>query len=119
MFGTTEPDGKVITIFFLTASQKITVKTAIGASLLQVAQEHGLDIEGACEGNMACATCHMIFDRKDFAALPALSNEEEEMLDLAVGLKVTSRLGCQIIVKPEMEGWVIKIPSETGAILGF
>lgn len=67
---------------------------------------------------MACATCHMIFGRDEFCTLPGVSDEEAEMLDLAIGLKPTSRLGCQVIVTEAMQGWRIWLAEEAGA-LGF
>ena len=103
-----KPDGKML-----------DVETESGASVLQVAQEIGLDIEGACEGNMACSTCHIIVDKEHFKALAVASEEEEEMLDLAMGLKATSRLGCQVIVDERLSGAVLAIPKSTRNMLGL
>ncbi|GHF27537.1 2Fe-2S ferredoxin [Kordiimonas sediminis] len=100
-------------------SDELVTTTAPGVSLLQLAQEEGLDIEGACEGNMACSTCHMIIDREHFAQLPEASEEEEEMLDLAPGLTSTSRLGCQVIVSEDMDGMRVKLPKESRNMMGF
>lgn len=90
-----------------------------GTSLLTLAQNNDIDIEGACEGNMACSTCHMILSPKDYAALGEPIEEEEEMLDLAFGLTATSRLGCQINLTPEMEGMVIRLPKASRNMMGF
>ncbi len=105
-------------VFKTAAGEETPVEAEIGQSLLLVAQAAGLDVEGACEGNMACATCHMIFDGEPYAQLPAASEEEEEMLDIAVGLTPTSRLGCQVVVREDMAGWVVMLPETSGA-LGF
>lgn len=64
-----------------------------GQNLLDVAHKHGVDLEGACDGACACSTCHVILDHDVYDALPAPSDEEEDMLDLAFGLTETSRLG--------------------------
>jgi len=90
-----------------------------GMTILQLAQESGLDIEGACEGNMACSTCHIIVDKEFFRLLPEASDEEEDMLDLASGLKATSRLGCQLELEPSLDGLRLYIPAESRNMLGL
>ncbi len=59
------------------------------------------------------AQCHMIFDKKTFDSLPKKEEEEEDMLDLALGLTDTSRLGCQVICTAQMDGITICLPKET------
>ncbi|CAN0222621.1 unnamed protein product [Ectocarpus sp. 6 AP-2014] len=81
-----------------------------GMNLMRVAHKHGIDLEGACEGVCACSTCHVIMSNEVFDQLPEASEDEEDMLDLAFGLSETSRLGCQVIVTPEMDGIVVKLP---------
>ena len=93
-------------------SEKI-VEAENGLSLLEVAHKNGIDLEGACEGSLACSTCHLIVEKKFFETLPEPSEEEEDMLDLAWGLTHTSRLGCQIIVNESLEGMKVKVPSGT------
>ena len=93
-------------------SEKI-VEVENGLSLLEVAHSNGIDLEGACEGSLACSTCHLIIDKSFFDKLPDPSEEEEDMLDLAWGLTHTSRLGCQIIVNDSLDGMKVKIPSGT------
>ena len=85
---------------------------AIGDSLLDVAHENGIDIEGACEGECACSTCHVILEDELFADLPEMSEAEEDMLDLAAGLTDTSRLACQVHVDAGFEGAVVRLPDE-------
>lgn len=89
------------------------VDAPIGHSLLQIAWDNGLDVEGACEGAMACSTCHVIVDPDWFARLDPPSEDEEDMLDLAPGLKPTSRLGCQIVVTEAMDGLKVSLPTAT------
>lgn len=98
---------------------ELVVNTEPGVSVLQVAQEQGLNIEGACEGNMACSTCHVIVDKEHFTKISSATDEEEEMLDLAAGLKATSRLGCQVIVDKNLDGAVLTLPKTTKNMLGF
>lgn len=83
-----------------------------GKTLLEVAIENDLDVEGACEGSLACSTCHMIFQKNVFEQLDPASEEEMDLLDLAVGLESTSRLGCQITVDQRLEGAVIRLPED-------
>ena len=69
-------------------------------------------LTGACEGTLACSTCHLLFKPSDYEKIPELPTDEElDMLDLAYGLTDTSRLGCQVIVTKEMEGWEMVVPS--------
>ena len=81
-----------------------------GLSIMEVARMHDLDLEGACEGSLACATCHVIVEPDDFDRLDVASAEEEDMLDLAVGLEPTSRLGCQIRLTEELDGLRVRLP---------
>ena len=90
-----------------------TIEAENGLSLLEVAHNTGIDLEGACEGALACSTCHIIVEKNFFDNLPEPSEEEEDMLDLAFGLTHTSRLGCQIIINEKLEGMKVRIPSGT------
>lgn len=83
-----------------------------GARLLEVAQNDGQPLEGTCEGQISCSTCHVIVDAADFARLPPASEEEEDMLDLAMGAVRTSRLACQIELTPELDGLTVRMPPE-------
>lgn len=87
------------------------VEAPLGKTILEIAQNNGLDLEGACEGSLACSTCHLIISDEDFERLQDPSDDEEDMLDLAYGLQPTSRLGCQIIMSEELDGMVVKLPS--------
>lgn len=89
------------------------VEAPLGHSLLQIAWDNKIDIEGACEGAMACSTCHVIVEREWFERLEEASEDEEDMLDLAFGLTPTSRLGCQIIITEALDGLVVNLPSQT------
>ena len=84
-----------------------------GLSVLEIAHKHGVDIEGACEGSLACSTCHVIVDAAWFEGLAKPTEDEEDMLDLAFGLERTSRLGCQIVMSDALDGLVVRLPAST------
>ncbi len=94
------------------------VEAPLGLSVLEIAHKHGIDIEGACEGSLACSTCHVIVDPEWFGKLTPPTEDEEDMLDLAFDLQETSRLGCQIITTEELDGLVVKLPKGTRNALG-
>lgn len=89
------------------------VEAPTGLSVLEIAHRHGIDLEGACEGSLACSTCHVIVDSSWYDLLKDPEEEEEDMLDLAFGLTSTSRLGCQIIMSEELDGLVVRLPAAT------
>ncbi|GMN52932.1 hypothetical protein TIFTF001_022076 [Ficus carica] len=90
------------------------IKVPIGMSMLEAAHQNDIELEGACEGSLACSTCHVILmDVKYYNKLEEPTDEENDMLDLAFGLTETSRLGCQIIAKPELDGIRLAIPAAT------
>jgi ferredoxin-2, mitochondrial len=85
-----------------------------GDNLLDIAQAHDLEMEGACGGSCACSTCHVIVtDQKYYDQMPEPDDDENDMLDLAFGLTETSRLGCQVKMTKELDGMVVKLPSMT------
>jgi 2Fe-2S ferredoxin len=86
------------------------VDAPVGLSVLEVAHKHGVDIEGACEGSLACSTCHVIVDPAWIGKLAPPTEDEEDMLDLAFGLEETSRLGCQIVISEALDGLVVRLP---------
>lgn len=90
---------------------KTTIHARSGVSLLEIAHTNNISLEGACEGSLACATCHVVVDEQWFNKLPKAQEEEEDMLDLAFNLTKTSRLGCQIIMSPELDGLTVTLPS--------
>ena len=94
------------------------VEAPVGLSMLEVAHRNGIDIEGACEGSLACSTCHVIVDPADYDRLEEVSEDEEDMLDLAFGLTKTSRLGCQIVMTEELDGLTVRLPAGTNNMMG-
>ena len=100
-------------------SKKWRCEANEGDNLLSIAHNNDIDIEGACEGNMACSTCHVIVDKGYFDKLTPAIEDEEEMLDLAVDLHATSRLGCQIIMTKELDGLLVKLPHGATNMMGF
>ncbi len=96
---------------------RVEIDAPEGLSLLEIARKHDIDIEGACEGSLACSTCHVIVDPDDFERLEEPTEDEEDMLDLAFGLTRTSRLGCQIVLTEELDGLTVTLPVETRNLL--
>ena len=94
------------------------VRANPGDRLLEVAQNDGQPLEGTCEGQMACSTCHVIVAADWFDKLPKAREEEEDMLDLAAGATRTSRLACQIILTEALDGLTVRIPSESRNMQG-
>ena len=93
------------------------VDAPVGLSVLEIAHRNGIDLEGACEGSLACSTCHVIVDPEDYDRLKDATEDEEDMLDLAFGLTHTSRLGCQIIITEELDGLTVTLPSATRTMM--
>ncbi len=91
------------------------VDAPLGLSVLEVAHKHGVDIEGACEGSLACSTCHVIVAPEWFDKLKPPSEDEEDMLDVAFGLEKTSRLGCQIVITEALDGLTVRLPASKKA----
>lgn len=104
----------MIRVRFLTPDGDLATEAEAnsGDRLLEVGQARGMPLEGTCEGQMSCSTCHVIVAPDDFARLPRASEEEEDMLDLAVGATRTSRLACQILLDDTLDGLTVRLPSE-------
>ncbi len=104
-------------IFIERDGNRREVDAPLGLSVLEIAHKNGIDIEGACEGSLACSTCHVIVDPEWYDLLKEASEDEEDMLDLAFGLTATSRLGCQIIITEELDGLIVRLPTSTRNLL--
>ncbi|XP_066496038.1 adrenodoxin-like [Tiliqua scincoides] len=108
-----------VTVHFINRDgDKLSVTAKEGESLLDVVVKQNLNIDGfgACEGTLACSTCHLIFEEEAFQKLDPITEEELDMLDLAYGLTDTSRLGCQVQVKKWMDGLTVQVPLEASDI---
>jgi len=88
------------------------VDAPLGHTVLDIAHANSIDIEGACEGAMACSTCHVIVTDEWHGRLPPPEEDEEDMLDLAFALTRTSRLGCQIVIAEDLDGLTVRLPAE-------
>lgn len=104
---------ETVKIIFISKEQKQEFEVPIGTTVLEAAHKNNIDLEGACEGSLACSTCHVIVDQNFYDKLETPSEDEEDMLDLAFGLTPTSRLGCQIIMTKELDGLTVIVPTET------
>ena len=105
--------------FVATNGEDVTAVVAkVGQSLLTLGQVNGMPLEGTCEGQMACSTCHVIVAADDFVRLPKASEVEEDMLDLAAGATRYSRLACQIMLTDELDGLTVHIPAEARNMQG-
>lgn len=85
------------------------VDAPVGLSVLEIARRHDIDIEGACEGSLACATCHVVVDEHWYDRTGAPAEDEEDMLDLAFGVERTSRLGCQVVMREDLDGLKVRV----------
>ncbi|XP_019155446.1 PREDICTED: adrenodoxin-like protein 2, mitochondrial isoform X2 [Ipomoea nil] len=109
-----EEEQKISVTFVDKDGEEHHIKVPLGMSMLEAAHQNDIDLEGACEGSLACSTCHVIvMDVDYYNKLEDPSDEENDMLDLAFGLTETSRLGCQIVAKPELDGIRLALPAAT------
>lgn len=99
--------------FIVADGSRHDVDAADGLTVLEAAHKNHIDLEGACEGSLACSTCHIVVAPEWFDRLSPASDDEEDMLDLAFGLTSTSRLGCQVKLTKDLDGLVVSVPSAT------
>ena len=111
----------MVRVTFISADgeRRQEIDAASGSVLLDVAQAAGQPLEGTCEGQMACSTCHVIVDRDHFDRLTTASEAEEDMLDLAAAATRTSRLSCQILLDDTLDGLVVRIPGQSHNMQGM
>ena len=102
----------VAVTFVTAAGERVAVVAKDGDSLLEVGQAAGMPLEGTCEAQMACSTCHVIVALEWFDRLPSAVDDEEDMLDLAAQVTRTSRLSCQIVLTAELDGLEVRIPGD-------
>src|SRR6516165_5668737 len=93
------------------------VDAPLGSSVLEIAHRNDIDIEGACEGSLACSTCHVIVDPEWYELLNEASEDEEDMLDLSFNLTRTSRLACQSVITVDLDGLTVRLPAATRNLL--
>uniref|UniRef100_A0A452VM97 Ferredoxin-2, mitochondrial n=1 Tax=Ursus maritimus TaxID=29073 RepID=A0A452VM97_URSMA len=104
---------RVNVVFVDRSGQRIPVSGRVGDNVLHLAQRHGVDLEGACEASLACSTCHVYVSEDHLDLLPPPDEREDDMLDMAPLLQENSRLGCQIVLTPELEGAEFTLPKIT------
>uniref|UniRef100_W5MLT8 Ferredoxin-2, mitochondrial n=1 Tax=Lepisosteus oculatus TaxID=7918 RepID=W5MLT8_LEPOC len=106
-------DVRVNVVFVDRSGKRIPVQARVGDNVLYLAHRHGIDLEGACEASLACSTCHVYVSEDYCDKLPEPDEREEDMLDMAPLLQENSRLGCQIVLTPEMDGMELTLPRVT------
>ncbi len=112
-YTSTPPASKTVSITYIEADgTSKTVDAEVGTDLMTVAHDNDIELEGACGGELACSTCHLIFDDDIYDSLPEKEDEEDDMLDLAFEVTDTSRLGCQIPVQENFDGMTVRIPDD-------
>ena len=101
--------------FIKADGERVEVDAPNGVSIMEIAHMNAdkVYLEGACEGSLACSTCHVVVDPEWYSKLSEATEDEEDMLDLAFGLTQTSRLGCQLIMSDELDGIVVRLPAAT------
>lgn len=104
---------ETVKIIFVTQGEEKEFEVPVGTTVLEAAHNNNIELEGACEGSLACSTCHVIVEQDYYDKLNEPSEDEEDMLDLAFGLTPTSRLGCQITMTKELDGIKLVVPGET------
>lgn len=104
---------ETVKIIFIHKGEKKEFQVPVGTTVLEAAHNNDIDLEGACEGSLACSTCHVVVEKDFYDKLQAPTEDEEDMLDLAFGLTPTSRLGCQIVMSKELDGLTLIVPDET------
>lgn len=105
-------------VFITPEGDRQDVDAPTGLSVMEIAHLHGVDLEGACEGSLACSTCHVIVEPGWYSRLKPAEEDEQDMLDLAFGLEPTSRLGCQIVMSEELDGLTVMLPTATRNLMG-
>ncbi|MFV0322195.1 MAG: ferredoxin family 2Fe-2S iron-sulfur cluster binding protein [Alphaproteobacteria bacterium] len=104
-------------VFVFADDSRKEVEVAIGDNLLEAAHQNHIPLEGACEGSLACSTCHLIVEPSWYKKLDEPSEDEEDLLDLAFGLTRTSRLGCQVVMTEELDGIEVRVPEKTRNVI--
>ncbi|XP_062475040.1 ferredoxin-2, mitochondrial [Pezoporus occidentalis] len=107
-------EGATVNVVFVDRTgREVPVRGRVGDNVLHLAQRHGLELEGACEASLACSTCHVYVSAPHFDRIPAPDEREEDLLDQAPLLQENSRLGCQLLLAPALEGARFTLPRLT------
>jgi 2Fe-2S ferredoxin len=104
-------------IFIEPNGNRREIDAPAGLSIMEIAHKYDVDLEGACEGSLACSTCHVVVEPDWYERLQPAREDEEDMLDLAFGLTKTSRLGCQIIMTDALDGLTVRLPTGTNNLM--
>lgn len=97
--------------FITSDGREYPIDAETGSTLMETAIRNMVPgIEAECGGACACATCHVYVDEQWASVTGEPGPMEEDMLDFAYDVKPTSRLSCQIKIKPELDGLVVRVP---------
>lgn len=109
-----ESEDQVVTVTFVDkAGERISVRAKVGDNVLYLAHRYGIELEGACEASLACSTCHVYVHTDFLDNINEATEKEEDLLDMAPGLKENSRLGCQILLHKGLDGLELTLPPTT------
>lgn len=102
--------------FYSNNGTPMEVDAPNGLSIMEIAHKAGFeaDLEGTCGGSLSCATCHVWIHpdwvKKCMPSDGEVSEDEDDMLDVAFDLKKTSRLSCQIMMSDNLNGLIVAVP---------
>ena len=111
---TTSPDDAICILVTDREGKEHKLPALPGWRVMEVIRDWGLDIKAECGGACACATCHVYVDPEWAERMPAMSDEEEDQLDEAFAVEEGSRLSCQLILTPAMDGLRVRLAPGTG-----
>ena len=98
--------------FIESSGERKEVEGAIGDSVMRVAIDNGVEgLAAECGGCLSCATCHAYVAEDWVSRIPAATEDELVMIDCAIDPKPNSRLTCQLVVTPDLDGLVVEIPA--------
>ena len=109
---------ETVKIIFINKGEKHEFTVPVGTTVLEAAHNNNIDLEGACEGSLACSTCHVVVDKEFYNLLSEPSEDEEDMIDLAAGATRYSRLSCQITLDESLDGLTVRLPVESHNMQG-
>ena len=106
-----------ISVKFIEDNKEINCKGKLSETLLKVAKDNNVSLEGTCGGSQSCSTCHVYVDKKYINKLEPIQEDEEDLLDMVDDYKVNSRLACAIKLNEHLDGIVLDVPTNSTNLL--